>query len=72
VINGQIRLVINTFSGPQGRPDEKSIRTLVVSRGIPLMTTISAARAGIEGIEALRACKATLKCLQEYHAGNQA
>ncbi len=67
VINGQIRLVINTFAGPQGRPDEKSIRTLVVARGIPLITTISAARAAVEGIQALRAHKATLLSIQEYH-----
>jgi carbamoyl-phosphate synthase large subunit len=69
VINGEIGLVINTFSGPQGRPDEHQIRTLVVSRGIPLMTTISAARAGVEGIEAMRDQKVTLKSIQEYHAG---
>jgi len=68
VINGEIGLVINTFSGPQGRPDEHQIRTLVVSRGIPLMTTISAARAGVEGIEALKEQKVTLKSIQEYHA----
>ncbi len=68
VINGQIQLVINTFSGPQGRPDEKHIRTLVVSRGVPLITTISAARAAVEGIEAMRARRVTLKALQEYHA----
>jgi carbamoyl-phosphate synthase large subunit len=68
VINGQIQLVINTFSGPQGRPDEKAIRTLVISRGIPLITTISAARAAVEGIEALRARRVTLRSLQEYHA----
>ncbi|MCX7018101.1 MAG: carbamoyl-phosphate synthase large subunit [bacterium] len=70
VINGQIQLVINTFSGPQGRPDEKAIRTLVVQRGIPLLTTISAARAAVEGIAAMRAHKATLRCIQEYHAEN--
>lgn len=69
VINGQIQLVINTFSGPLGRPDEQSIRSLVIARGIPLMTTVSAARAGVEGITALRASKATLRSIQEYHAG---
>jgi carbamoyl-phosphate synthase large subunit len=67
VINGQIQLVINTFSGPQGRPDEKAIRTLVVSRGIPLITTISAAGAAAEGIEAMRARRSTLRSIQEYH-----
>jgi len=68
VINGEIGLVINTFSGPQGRPDEHAIRTLVVSRGIPLITTISAARAGVEGIEAVKDQKVTLRSIQEYHA----
>jgi carbamoyl-phosphate synthase large subunit len=68
VINGQIKLVINTFSGPQGRPDEKSIRTMLISRGVPLMTTISAARAATEGITAMREQKETLMSIQEYHA----
>lgn len=71
VINGEIGLVINTFSGPQGRPDEHAIRTLVVSRGLPLMTTISAAKAAVEGIEAVREQKVTLKSIQEYHAGGK-
>lgn len=68
VINGQIQLVINTFAGPQGRPDERAIRTLVVTRGIPLITTVSAARAAVEGIEAMRAKRMTLRPIQEYHA----
>ncbi len=71
VINGEIGMVINTFSGPQGRPDEHQIRTLVVSRGIPLVTTISAARAGVEGIEAVKDQKVTLRSIQEYHAQNK-
>ena len=68
VINGDIGLVINTFSGPQGRPDEHAIRTLVVSRGIPLITTISAARAAVEGIAAVKEQKVTLRSIQEYHS----
>ena len=68
VINGQIQLVINTFSGFQGRPDEKAIRTMLISRGVPLLTTISAARAATEGITALRERKPTLLSIQEYHA----
>lgn len=69
VINGQIGVVINTFSGPQGRPDEHAIRTLVVSKGIPLITTISAAKACVEGIEAMKNQKITLRSIQEYHSG---
>ncbi len=67
VINGKIRLVVNTFAGPQGRPDEHAIRSLVVARGVPLVTTVSAALAAVEGIEALRLRQATLKSIQEYH-----
>ena len=72
VINGQIQLVVNTFSGPLSRPDEKFIRTLVVSRGVPLITTVSAARAAVEGISAIRAQRSTLRTIQEYHAGQPA
>jgi carbamoyl-phosphate synthase large subunit len=71
VINGQIKLVINTFSGPLSRPDEKYIRTLAIARGVPLVTTIAAARASAEGIAARRAQRSTLKSIQEYHADLQ-
>jgi carbamoyl-phosphate synthase large subunit len=33
VINGQIQLVMNTSSGPQGRGDEYNIRTMIIARG---------------------------------------
>jgi carbamoyl-phosphate synthase large subunit len=67
VINGKIRLVINTFAGPQGRPDEHAIRSLAVQRGVPLVTTVAAALAAVEGIEALRNRQPTLLSIQEYH-----
>jgi carbamoyl-phosphate synthase large subunit len=67
VINGKIRLVINTFAGPQGRPDEHAIRSLAVSRGVPLVTTVAAARAAVEGIEAMKFRTMTLLTIQEYH-----
>jgi carbamoyl-phosphate synthase large subunit len=67
VINGKIRLVINTFAGPQGRPDEHAIRSLAIQRGVPLVTTVAAALAAVEGIEALRNRQPTLLTIQEYH-----
>ena len=58
----------NTLYDKPLKQDEKAIRTMLISRGVPLLTTISAARAATEGITALRERKPTLLSIQEYHA----
>jgi carbamoyl-phosphate synthase large subunit len=65
--NRQIQLVINTPAGQTPRADEVRIRTTAVYTGIPIMTTISGARAAAFGIEALRKHGYQVKTLQEYH-----
>jgi carbamoyl-phosphate synthase large subunit len=69
--NGEIDLVINTPSGKDPRADEAKIRAATVAHDIPCITTLSAAQAAVNGIEAIvRAGGATLgvRALQEYHA----
>ena len=68
VMNNEVGMIINTFTGDKAREDEKKIRTIAVQRELPLITTISAARAVAEAIEALRARKMDVKSIQEYHA----
>lgn len=65
--NRQIQLVINTPAGQTPRADEVKIRTTAVYTGIPIMTTISGARAAARGIAALRKNGYSVKTLQEYH-----
>jgi carbamoyl-phosphate synthase large subunit len=59
-----IRLIINTVSGKNPRKDEITIRTQAI--GVPLISTVSAAAAFVNGIEALKKRGLTVKSLQEY------
>lgn len=66
--NNEIALVINTPSGKKARKHEVLIRSTVVARGIPIITTIAGARATLLGLDVTRRQGATVKSLQEYHA----
>lgn len=65
--DGKIQLVINTSSGRIPRQDEVMIRTQVIAYNIPYTTTISGATATVNGIEALKKKKITVKALQGYY-----
>jgi len=65
--NDEIDMVINTPSGKKARMHEVQIRSTVVARGLPIITTIAGARATLLGIETSRAQGATVRSLQEYH-----
>ncbi|HUT36848.1 MAG TPA: carbamoyl-phosphate synthase large subunit [Planctomycetota bacterium] len=64
--NKQIKLIINTVSGKNPRKDEVYIRNVAIASGIPLITTVSAAAAVVQGIDALRKSGIAVKSLQEY------
>ncbi len=67
MINNEIQMVINTPLDKDSKADQKAIRSNAIARNITLLTTIAAAKAAVEGIEALRTTKPTLKALQDYH-----
>ncbi len=67
--NNEIALVINTPSGKKARKHEILIRSTIVARGIPIITTIAGAKATLLGLETARQQGATVRSLQEYHAG---
>ncbi|MEK0452019.1 MAG: carbamoyl-phosphate synthase large subunit [Verrucomicrobiota bacterium] len=64
--NGELSLVINTPSGKAAREDEVKIRSTASSNRVPVMTTLRAARASLEGIRAMRDGY-RVKPLQEWH-----
>jgi carbamoyl-phosphate synthase large subunit len=64
----QIDLVINTPVGAHSYADEKIIRRAAVQYRVPVITTMSAARAAVAGIEALQRGRVTVASLQELHA----
>ena len=65
--SGEIDLIINTPLGKVTRHDDGMIRSDAYQVGIPCLTTMSAAMAAIEGIQALRGDEAKVKCLQEFY-----
>src|SRR4030095_15281551 len=67
--NGELSLIINTPSCKSAREDEVKIRSTASSSRVPVMTTLRAAHASIEGIRALKAGGYSVKPLQEWHAG---
>ncbi len=65
--NREIQLIINTPSGQIPRADEVRIRTTAVYTGIPIMTTLSGARAAALAIAALKQSGYHVQTLQEFH-----
>ena len=52
MLNGELQLVINTPSGKGARTDEGRIRAAAVSHGVPCITTLQAAEAAVQAMEA--------------------
>jgi carbamoyl-phosphate synthase large subunit len=65
--NREIQLIINTPSGKRPRTDQMSIRSYAVLYNIPLITTMSAARAALHGMESLLDRGMEVKPLQDWH-----
>ena len=65
LIDGQVRLIINTPSGKGARTDEGRIRAAAVSHGVPCITTIPAADAALLAMTALREEEMTVQALQD-------
>ncbi len=66
--NGDMQLIINTPSGKRTRADQAPIRSYAVAYGIPLITTLAAARAAVKGIESLLSQGLEVKPLQDWHS----
>ncbi len=65
MVDGDLRLVMNTPSGKGARTDEGRIRAAAVSHGIPCITTIQAADAAVLAMEALRQEELTVQAVQD-------
>lgn len=66
--NREINLIINTPAGRDSKYDDSYIRMMAIQHKIPYVTTLAAANATAEGIEAIKKEKDKLRSLQEYHA----
>jgi carbamoyl-phosphate synthase large subunit len=65
--NGDIQMVINTPDGQVPRADEVKIRTTAVYSRVPIMTTLSSARAAASAIGALKKDGYDVLAIQSYH-----
>jgi carbamoyl-phosphate synthase large subunit len=65
--SGQIDLIITTPLGSVAHSDGMRIRTAAVRYGVPLLTTLSAAQAAINGIQALKTRELKVRSLQAHH-----
>ena len=64
--NGEIQLIINTPFGQIPRQDENIIRSQAILRRVCIITTLSGARAALQGIKAQRTKTVEVRPLQEY------
>jgi len=65
--NGEIDLIVNTPSGKGAHTDEGRIRREALSHSVPILTTISAAAAAVNGIAARATHGLQVKSLQDHH-----
>ncbi|MHB0978662.1 MAG: carbamoyl-phosphate synthase large subunit [Thermoleophilia bacterium] len=65
--SGRVGLIINTPRGHGARADGYEIRGAAVRRKIPAITTMAAAQAAVQAIEAGRTGDIPVACLQELH-----
>ncbi|MBI5490367.1 MAG: carbamoyl-phosphate synthase large subunit [Deltaproteobacteria bacterium] len=65
IFNGEIDLLINTPLGGASYYDEHAMRRAAITCRVPILSTLSAARAAAEGIGRLRASVLTVRALQD-------
>lgn len=65
--NRDIHLIINTPAGSSSIYDDSYIRMTAIQYKVPYITSMAAAAASIEGIEAVKKSNISPKSLQEYH-----
>ena len=67
--SGAVQLVVNSPRGRGPRADGDHIRGAAAAKGIPLLTTASAAVAAARGLADWRRYPLAVRTLQEYHHG---
>jgi len=68
--NGDIALVFNTTEGAKAIRDSRAMRRQTVLSDVPYFTTIAAAVAAVDAVEARRLRPPSVCSIQEYHARN--
>ena len=66
LVNGEVQLVINTPFGQETRSDGYHIRTAAVQHGVTNITTLPAAQAVVQAIEAIKEGRLSAVALQDF------
>jgi len=66
IANGEVHLIINTPTRKGADTDEGHIRAQAVRNGVPMITTITGARASVQAIAAMRAGSWSVTAIQDY------
>ena len=64
---GMVGLVLNTPLGQRAHVDQAAMYQAAIQHNVPLITTLSAAQAAVNGIKALREKELTVRSLQAHH-----
>ncbi len=64
--NGRIQLVLNTPLGPHAHSDGAEIRSAAIAMDVPVLTTLSAARAAVSAIQAMSKKELRYRSLQSH------
>ncbi|MBE2220099.1 MAG: carbamoyl-phosphate synthase large subunit [Anaerolineae bacterium] len=67
ISDGTVNLIVNTPLGQQAYDDQQAMYAAAIRHGVPLMTTLSAAQAAVNGIKAMRDKDLTVRSLQRHH-----
>jgi carbamoyl-phosphate synthase large subunit len=67
VEQGALQLIINTPLGARAHDDSRTMRAAAVMRNVPLLTTLSAAAAAVNGIAALKGKELSVRSLQDHY-----
>ncbi len=64
---GKVQLIVNTPLGPGAITAGAAMRAAAIAQGVPLLTTLSAAQAAVNGIRAMREKALKFRSLQAHH-----
>jgi carbamoyl-phosphate synthase large subunit len=67
IAKGKVNLIINTPLGQQAYADQQAMYAAAIRHNVPLITTLSAGAAAVNGIKALREKELTVRSLQRHH-----
>jgi carbamoyl-phosphate synthase large subunit len=68
IVNGEVQLLVNTPLGKDAQRDDERLRKAALANRIPYTTTLSAASAACDAIEARRQRDPGVRPLQAWHA----